>query len=121
MCAACVRHYRSRTPSAMVSTGYDGMFEFAAGRCGPRPFGKLRRRLSGFAAKEARKIARAHGDAIREGGYAEIAPRMPQNPGLKFADVWPGSSFPHIGAELGRQGKTTIIRATASVISRPRL
>jgi len=36
MCAACVRHYRSRTPSAMVSTG---MFEFAAGRCGPRPFG----------------------------------------------------------------------------------
>jgi hypothetical protein len=105
----------------MVSTGYDGMFEFAAGRCGPRPFGKLRRRLSGFAAKEARKIARAHGDAIREGGYAEIVPRMPQNPGLKFADVWPGSSFPHIGAELGRQGKTTIIRATASVISRPRL
>jgi hypothetical protein len=87
MCAACVRHYRSRTPSAMVSTGYDGMFEFAAGRCGPRPFGKLRRRLSGFAAKEARKIARAHGDAIREGGYAEIVPRMPQNPGLKFADL----------------------------------
>ena len=73
----------------MVSTGYDGMFEFAAGRCGPRPFGKLRRRLSGFAAKEARKIARAHGDAIREGGYAEIVPRVPQNPGLKFVDVWP--------------------------------
>jgi hypothetical protein len=67
---------------------YDGMFEFAAGLCGPRPFGKLRRRLSGFAAKEARKIARAHGHAIREGGYAEIVPRMPQNPGLKFADVW---------------------------------
>jgi hypothetical protein len=35
---------------------YDGMFEFAAGQCGPRPFGKLRRRLSGFAAKEAREI-----------------------------------------------------------------
>ena len=89
--------------SAMVSTGNDGLFEFAAGRVGPRPFGKLRRRLSGLAAKEPGEIARAHAHAIRQGGYAEILPRVPQDPGLQFSDVWPVLRFRpfHIGAELG--------------------
>ena len=45
--------------------GYNGLFEFAAGRLGPRPFGKPCRRLSGLAAKQPREIARAHTHAIR--------------------------------------------------------
>jgi hypothetical protein len=83
---------------------YDGLFELAAGRIGPRPFGKLRWRHSGFAAKEPGEIARAHGHAIRQGGYAEILPRVPQDPGLKFLYLWPAPHFQvfHIiGAELG--------------------
>jgi hypothetical protein len=81
---------------------HDGLFEFAAGRIGPRPVGKLRRRVSGLAAKEPGEIARAHAHAIRQGFDAEILPGVPQDPGLKFADVWPILRFQlYVGAELG--------------------
>ena len=79
--------------SAMVSTGTDGLFELAAGRIGPRPFDKLRRRVPGLAAKEPGEIARAHGHAIRQGGYAQILPRVALDPGLQFAYVWPVLHF----------------------------
>ena len=98
---------------------YHGLFEFAAGRIGPRPFGKLRRRVSGFAAKEPGEIAWAHGHAIRQDGHAEILRRVPQNPGLKFGDVWPAIHFRVLHIALnwdwppGRRGKTTIMRAVA--------
>jgi hypothetical protein len=92
--------------AALLGDGLDrqsALFEFAAGRIGPRPFGKLRRRMPGFAAKEPGEIARAHAHAIRQGGYAEILPRMPQDPGLQFLYLWPAPHFQvfHIGAELG--------------------
>jgi hypothetical protein len=60
--------------------------------------------MSDLAAKEPREIARAHGHAIRQGGYAEILPRVPQDPGLQFVDVWLFRPYLHvfqIGAELG--------------------
>lgn len=100
---------------------HDSLFEFAAGRVGPRPVGKLRRRVSGLAAKEPGEITRAHGHAIRQGFDAEIFPRVTEDPGLQFADVWPVLRFQfYIGAwPPGRRGKTTIIRAVASAISRP--
>jgi hypothetical protein len=82
---------------------YNGLFEFAAGRIGPRPFGKLRRGLSGLAAKEPREIARAHGHTIRQGFDAEIFPRVTEDPGLQFLYLWPAPYFPefHMSAELG--------------------
>ena len=52
------------------------------------PFGELRRCVSGLAVKQPGEIARAHSHAIRQGGYAEILPRVTQDPGLQFADVW---------------------------------
>jgi hypothetical protein len=58
--------------------------------------------VSPVSPKEPGKIARAHGHAIRQGGYAEIVPRMPQDPGLKFADVFPVLRFRiQIRTELG--------------------
>ena len=58
---------------------------------------------SGFASKEPREIARAHGHAIRQGGDTEIRCRVPQDPDLKFTDVWPALLFQtiQIRAELG--------------------
>jgi hypothetical protein len=79
------------------------LFELAAGRVSPRPFGKLRRRLSDLIAKDPGEIARAHAHAIRQGLYTEIFPRVTEHPGLQFLYVWPVPQFPisHVGAELG--------------------
>jgi hypothetical protein len=66
--------------AALLGNGldrYNSLFEFAAGCIGPYPFGKLRRRHSGLVAEEPRKITRAHGHAIGQGGYAEVFSRMP--------------------------------------------
>src|SRR5256886_15173451 len=97
-------HALSIAEAAFLGDGldrYNSLFEFAAGRIGSRPFGKLCRRVSGFAVKQPRKITQAHGHAIRQSGYAEILPRVPQDPGLQFADVWPVLPFTfYIAAEL---------------------
>ncbi len=82
----------------------DGLFELAAGRVDPRPFGKLGRRVSGLAVKEPGEITRAHGHASRQGGYAEIVARvLPKDPSLQFLYLWPAPHFQvfHMGAELG--------------------
>ena len=66
-----MRRIRSALPKphclAIVSTGQDAFFEFAAGRIGPRPFGELRRRVPGLTTKKTGEIARAHAHAIRQG------------------------------------------------------
>ena len=53
----CAPHAFGIAEAAFLGNGLDwcnGLFEFAAGRVGPGPFGKLRRRHSGFAASRAK-------------------------------------------------------------------
>ena len=80
----CAPHSFGIAEAALLGDGLDGqctLFEFNAGHVGPRPFGKLRRRLSDLVAKEPGEIARAHAHAIRQGGYAEILPGVTEDPG----------------------------------------
>jgi hypothetical protein len=58
---------------------------------------------------------------------AEIFPGVPENPDLQFLYVWSAAPHFHVfhirivgDCPPGRRGKTTIIRAAAIAISRPR-
>jgi hypothetical protein len=88
---------------AMASTGKTVCSSLQRAASARAFFGKLRRCLSDFAAKEPGKIAGAHGHAIRQGGYTEIVTRVTQDPGLQFLYLWPAPHFQvfYIGAELG--------------------
>jgi hypothetical protein len=76
---------------AFLGDGLDrqsALFESKTCRVSPRPFRKLRRRVSDLAAKEPSKITRAHAHAIRQGFYAgrfATSPNCAAPPNSRYA------------------------------------